>query len=114
MKHQKSHLQEEECEWAKKIEQWKELSQQLEERYKSVQSHESKKLIELQNQLQEEQFETEKYWSELTNTWAAEKICRDNKIEELKTALKTAKEQEDAKEKAWRMALEEEKIAKSA
>ena len=71
-----------------------------------MKSQESKRLTDLQNQLQEKQLETEKHWSELTNTWAAEKICRDNKIEELKTALETAKEQQAAKEEAWKIAIE--------
>ena len=89
---QKSHWQEKVYEWAEKISQQKELSQQIEDMYKNVKQQESRKLVELQNQLQEKQLITKKHWSELTNTWAAEKVCRDNKIEELKRALETAKE----------------------
>ena len=59
MKCQKSHLQQKENEWAEKIKQQKELSKQLEENYKSVRSQESKRLTELQNQLQEKHLETE-------------------------------------------------------
>ena len=91
--HQKSHWQEKEYEWAEKITQQKELSQQIEDKYKNVKQQDSRKLIELQNQLQEKQLKTEKHWSELTNTWVAEKVCRDNKIEELKRALERAKKQ---------------------
>ena len=71
-------------------------------------------VVELQKQLQEKQLETERHWSELTNTWSAEKICRDQRIEELDLALKTVREQQAAKEKAWKMAVEEEKSEKTA
>ena len=76
--------------------------------------YESQKLNELQKELQKKQLETERHWSELTNTWTAEKICRDQKIEELETALRTAKEQQHAKERAWKTAVEEEKTEKTA
>ena len=75
---------------------------------------ESKRLIDLQNQLQQKQLETERHWSELTNTWVAAKICRDNKIAELKTALETAKEQQATKEKAWKATVQVEKMEKTA
>ena len=71
-------------------------------------------MAELQKQLQDKQLETERYWSELTNTWTAEKICRDQRIEELETALKTTKEQQAAREEAWKTAVEEEKTEKTA
>ena len=57
------------------------MSKQLEEKCKSLKSLESKCLMELRNQLQEKQLETEQVWSKLTNTWAAEKITKDNKID---------------------------------
>ena len=67
------HLQQKESEWAEKIRQQEELSQQLEEKYKNMKSMESRHLTELRNQLQEKQLETERHWSELTTTWVAEK-----------------------------------------
>ena len=73
----KSHWQEKESEWAEKIRQQKELLQQMEDKYKNMKQQENRKLIKLQKQLQEKQLETERHWSELTNTWAAEKVCRD-------------------------------------
>ena len=54
---------------------------------------ESKRLTELRNQLQEKQLEDEQAWSKLTDTWAAEKITKDSKINELKAALEMAREQ---------------------
>ena len=60
LEHQKSHLQQKENEWAEKIRQQKELSQQMEDKYKNVKYQENKKLVELQNQLQEKQLETER------------------------------------------------------
>ena len=96
----RSHLQQKESEWAEKIKLQKELSQQLEDKYKNVRTQENKRIIDLQNQLHTKQLETEKHWSELTNTWTAEKICRDNKIEEFKIALEAAKEQQVAQEQA--------------
>ena len=59
--HHKSHLQQKENEWAEKMKNKEELSQQLEAKYKSVKNMESKWLLELQNQHQEKQLETEKY-----------------------------------------------------
>ena len=106
-------MQQKESEWAEKIKQQKELSQQLEDKYKNVRTQENKRLVELHNQLQEKQLETERHWSELTYTWAAEKICRDNKIEELNAALKMAKEQQAMQEQAWTAAIEEEKVEKT-
>ena len=93
---QRSHLQQKESEWAEKIRKQTEMSQQLEEKYKNIKSLESKWLTELRNQLQEKQLETERFWSELTNTWAAEKISKDSKIDELKAALEMAREQQAA------------------
>ena len=91
-----------------------EMSKQLEEKCKSLKSLESKCLMELRNQLQEKQLETEQFWSKLTNTWAAEKITKDTKIDELKAALEMAREQQLATEQAWRTAIEEEKMQKLA
>ena len=65
------------------------MSKQLEEKCKTLKSLESKQLTELRNQLQKKQLETEQFWSKLTNTWAAEKISKDSKIDELKAALET-------------------------
>ena len=65
---QKSHLQQKESEWAEKIRWQQKLARQLEDRYKNVQSQESKRILDLQNQLCEKQLETEKHWSELANT----------------------------------------------
>ena len=50
----------------------------------------------------------------LTNTWAAEKISKDSKIDELKAALETAREQQATTEHAWKTAVEEEKTEKIA
>ena len=110
---QRTHLLQKESEWAEKIKKQNELSQQLEDKYKNVRTQENQRIIELQNQLHEKQLATERHWSELTNTWTAEKICRDNKIEELKLALEAAKEQQIAQEQAWRAAVEEKKIEKT-
>ena len=38
--------------------------------------------------------------------WVAEKIIRDHKINELKTALETTKEQQATTEQAWKIAVE--------
>ena len=46
--------------------------------------------------------------------WATEKICKDNKIDELKSALESAREQQAAMEHAWKVAVEEEKTEKLA
>ena len=59
---------------------------------------EGKQLLKLQNQYQENQRKTEKYWSDFTNTWAAEKICKDDKIDKLSSALEVAREQQLAME----------------
>ena len=91
-----------------------ELSQQLEEKCKDLKSLESKRLKELRAQLQDKQLETERFWTELTNTWAAEKITKDCKIDELKKALETAREQQLASEQAWKTAIKEEKSEKLA
>ena len=90
------------------------MSKQLEEKCKSLKILESKRLTELRNQLQEKQLETKQFWSKLTNTWAAEKISKDSKIDELKAALETAREQQFASEQAWKIASEEEKTEKLA
>ena len=50
------------------------MSKQLEEKCKSLKALESRRLTELRNQLQEKQLESERVWSKLTNTWAAEKL----------------------------------------
>ena len=76
-----SNLQQKESEWAEKIKRQTEMSKQLGEKCKNLKSLESKRLIELRNQLQEKQLETEQFWSKLTNTWAAEKISKDSKID---------------------------------
>ena len=60
------------------------------------------------------QLETKQFWSKLTNTWAAEKISKDSKIDELKAALEMAREQHLASEQAWKTAIEEEKTEKLA
>ena len=73
---------------------------------------ESKRLTELRNQLQEKQLEDEQAWSKLTDTWAAEKITKDGKIDVLKAALEMAREQQLASEQAWETAIEEEKTEK--
>ena len=57
------------------------MSKQLEEKCKSLKALESRRLTELRNQLQEKQLESEQVWSKLTNTWAAEKITKDTKID---------------------------------
>ena len=85
------------------------MSKQLEEKYKSLKSLESKRLTELRNQLQEKQLEAEQAWSKLTDTWAAERITKDSKIDELTAALQMAKEQQMVSEQAWKTAVEEEK-----
>ena len=89
------------------------MFQQLEEKCKTIKSLESKWLTELQNQFHKKQLETERFWSELTNTWAAEKISKDSKIDELKAALEMAREQQAATEDALKTTVEEktEKIA---
>ena len=91
-----------------------EMSKQLEEKCKSLKALESRRLTELRNQLQEKQLESEQVWSKLTNTWAAEKITKDTKIDELKAALEMAREQQLATEQAWKTAIEEEKLEKLA
>ena len=68
----------------------------------------------MRNQLQEKQLETKQFWSELTNTWVAEKISKDSMIAKLKVALETAREQQVATEHAWRTAIKEEKTEKTA
>ena len=68
----------------------------------------------MQNQYRENQRKTEKYWSDLTNTWAAEKICKDDKIHKLNSALEVAHEQQLAIEQRWKNAVEEEKKEKLA
>ena len=70
--------------------------------------------MELRNQLQEKQLETEQVWSKLTKTWVAEKITKDSKVDELKAALEMAREQQLASEQAWKTAVEEEKMEKLA
>ena len=90
------------------------MSKQLEEKCKSLKSLESRRLTELRNQLQEKQLESEQVWSKLTNTWAAEKITKDTKIDELKAALEMAREQQLVTEQAWKTAMEEEKLEKLA
>ena len=81
LERQKSHLQQKEDEWAEKIKRQTEMSKQLEEKCKSLKALESRCLTELRNQLQEKQLESEQVWSKLTNTWAAEKITKDTKID---------------------------------
>ena len=76
----KMQLHQKESEWADRIRKQTELSQQLEEKCKDLKSLESKRLKELKAQLQAKQLETERFWTELTNTWAAEKISKDCKI----------------------------------
>ena len=106
------HKTQKEGEWAEKTKKQTEMSKQLEEKCKSLKALESKHLMELRSQLQEKQLETEQVWSKLTNTWAAEKITKDTKIDELKAALEMAKEQQLATEQAWKTATEEEKMEK--
>ena len=60
------------------------------------------------------QLEAEQVWSELTNTWPAEKITKDSKIDELKATLEMAREQQLGSEQAWKTAIEEEKTEKLA
>ena len=74
-------IQQKENEWAEKVKKQTEMSKQLEEQCKSLKALESKCLMELRNQLQEKQLESERVWSKLTNTWAAEKITKDSKID---------------------------------
>ena len=76
-------LQQKESEWAEKIRKQTEMSQHLEEKCKNIKTLESKRLTELQNQLQEKQLEAERHWSKLTNTWVADKISKDSKIDKL-------------------------------
>ena len=90
------------------------MSKQLEEKCKSLKNLESKQLTELRNQLQEKQLEAEQAWSKLTDTWAAEKITKDSRIDELTAALQMAKEQQLASEQALKTAIEEEKTEKLA
>ena len=89
IEHHTSNLQQKESEWAEKIKKQTEVSKQSEEKCKNLKSLENKRLTELRNQLQEKQLETEQFWSELTNTWVAEKISKDSKIDELKVALES-------------------------
>ena len=88
------------------------MSKQLEEQCKNLKALESKRLTELRNQLQEKQLETERAWSKLTNTWAAERITKDSKIDELRAALEVAKEQKLMTEQAWKTTLEAERLEK--
>ena len=112
--HQRIHLLQKESEWAQKIRKQVEMSQQLAEKCKNIKTLESKLLTELRNQLQEKQLEAERHWSELTNTWVAEKISKDSKIDELKAALETVTEQQAAMEHAWKTAVDKEKTEKIA
>ena len=114
LERQKSHLRQKEDEWAEKIKRQTEMSKQLEEKCKGLKALERRCLTELRNQLQEKQLESEQVWSKLINTWAAEKITKDTKIDELKAALEMAREQQLAKEQAWKTAIEEEKLEKLA
>ena len=109
---QKSQLQQRQIEVAEKLKRQTEMSKQLEEKCKSLKNLESKRLTELRNQLQEKQLETEQAWSNLTNTWAAENITKDSKIDEITVALQIAREQQLASEQAWKTAIEEEKTEK--
>ena len=59
-----------------------EMSKKLEEKCKSLKALESRCLTELRNQLQEKQLESKQVWSKLTNTWAAEKITKDTKLDD--------------------------------
>ena len=90
------------------------MSQQLEKKCISLKALESRHLTELRNQLQEKQLESKQVWSKLTNTWAAEKITKDTQIDELKTALEMAREQQLATEQGWKTAMEKEKLEKLA
>ena len=90
------------------------MSQHLEEKCKNIKTLESKRLTELQNQLQEKQLEAERHWSKLTNTWVADKISKDSKIDKLKAALEAATEQQAVMEHAWETAIENEKTEKLA
>ena len=85
------------------------MSQHLEEKCKNIKTFESKRLTELWNQL-----EAERHLSELTNTWVAEKISKDSKIDELKAALEAATEQQAVTEHAQKTAIENEKTEKLA
>ena len=105
-------LQQKEDEWAEKVKKQAEMSKKLEEQCENLKALESKCLTELRNQLQQKQLETEQFWSELTNTWGAEKITKDSKIDELRTALEEAKEQKLAAEQAWKTTLEAERLEK--
>ena len=86
----------------------------MEEECKDLKNLESKRLQELRTQLQDKQLEAERAWSELTNTWAVEKITKDSKIDELKRALEEAREQQLASKQLWKTAIEEEKSEKLA
>ena len=88
------------------------MSKQLEKQCKNLKALESKCLTELRNRLQEKQLESERVWSKLTNTWAAERITKDSKIDELRTALEAAKEQQLMAEQAWKTTLEAERLEK--
>ena len=112
MEKHKTHLQQKEGEWAEKIKKQTEMSKQLEEKCQSLKALDSKHLMQLKSQLQEKQLETEQVWSKLTNAWTAEKITKDTKNDELKSALEMAKEQQLATEQAWKTAIEEEKMEK--
>ena len=48
----------------------------------------------------------------MTKTWAAERITKDSKIDELGTALEAAKEQQLMAEQAWKTTLEAERLEK--
>ena len=105
-------IQQKENEWVEKVKKQTEMSEQLEEQCKNFKALESKRLMELRNQLQEKQLESERVWSKLTNTWTAEKIIKDSKIDELKAALEAAKEEQLKTEQAWKTALETERLEK--
>ena len=59
LERQKSHLQQKEGEWAEKIKKQRKMSKKLEEQCKNLKALESRRLIELRNQLQEKQHESE-------------------------------------------------------
>ena len=105
-------IQQKENEWVEKVKKQTEMSEQLEEQCKNLKALESKRLMELRNQLQEKQLESERVWSELTKTWTAEKIIKDSKMDELKAALEAAKEEQLKTEQAWKTALETERLEK--
>ena len=105
-------MQRKENEWEEKVQKQTEMTKQLEAQCKDLKALESKRLTELKNQLQEKQLESERVWSELTNTWAAERITKDSKIDELRTALETANEQKLMAEQNWKTTLETERLEK--